>query len=115
MRHETQTVRVGEYLGPVDWSFDFAGHCGGRHPEDATKKTEMLRQLSEGGEWEATTDGGWPRVGWQRVLEVGMYDGWPYWRPVPSVLLTGVLRPEWHSFDSLTDINRLTATANVTP
>lgn len=48
-----------------------------------------------------TTDGGWPRCGWGDVLDVGMYDGWPYWKPVPSVYSRGPLGGEWHCFSML--------------
>lgn len=109
MRFETQTVRVGELLGPVDWSYDFDthdwNHGGSTNPEHVARCREMIRTL-DGAEraWEATTDGGIPRVGWGRVLAVGMYDGWPYWRPVPSVLIDGFLGAEWTSFCGLSDI-----------
>jgi hypothetical protein len=107
MRYETVVHRVGEYLGPVDWSFDFAGFISKErdHEERVRIAVERLRRIAaEPDRWEATTDGGWPRVGWQSVIEVGMYDGWPYWRPIPSVLLAGVLGPTWHDFSSITNI-----------
>ena len=38
------------------------------------------------------------------VLDVGMYDGWPYWKPVPSVFTRSALGGgEWHCFAMLTD------------
>ena len=105
----TTTQREGEHLGPVDWSYDFASHFTGYgNPEIASKFCEeavkMLRALSGGGEWRATTDGGWPRCGWHEVALVGMYDGWPYWHPVPSVCLIGPLGSEWKSFSAITGV-----------
>lgn len=107
--------RIGEYLGPVDWSYDFASHDwsdrrGGINPHRITEQVERLRAIADGLDhgqgWEATTDGGWPRVGWKRVIRVGMYDGWPHWRPVPSVQIAGVLGSEWHQFYAIADAYR---------
>lgn len=112
MKTRTVTVHEGELLGPVDWSYNFLSHFDCCSCDDAGKrnrcdeKVAQLRQL-ETGDWEATTDGGWPRVGWGQVLAVGMYDGWPYWKPVPSVLIAGHMGGEWSSFDHVTDIKPL--------
>ena len=104
--------RIGEYMGPVDWSYDFAQHFksyGGR--DVAARIAEAiawLKQLAGAPEkHEATTDGGCPKFGWHRVIRVGMYDGWPYWRPVPAVLTAGPLGPEWHHFDMITGVHEL--------
>lgn len=115
MRERKVTIYEGELLGPVDWSYDFASHDrdhgGGMKPEYVRECVEYLRQLGDGKGWQATTYGGWPRCCWGDVIHVGMYDGWPYWRPVPSVLLTTPLGPhEWASFCSITDIRRKEAT-----
>lgn len=114
MRTETVTRNVGEYLGPVDWSYDFAFHFKGMSFREGelekyiAQKVEWLRTLENNPDaYEATTDGGCPKFGWHRICAVGMYDGWPYWRPVPSVCLSGTLGAEWHSFDSITGINRI--------
>jgi hypothetical protein len=96
---------IGEYLGPVDWSYDFTQYGISERCVESGKA--MLRDLESGGEWEATTDGGWPRVGWHRVIRVGMYDGWPYWKPVPSVQVIGTLGSEWHSWSCLSEIRKL--------
>lgn len=112
MKTRTVTERIGEYLGPVDWSYDFAQHNwsgsrGGINPEVGKKSLETLRLLeAEPEAYEATIDGGWPKIGWKRVLKVGMYDGWPFWKPTPSVLLSGPLGAEWHPWYSITDFER---------
>jgi hypothetical protein len=112
MKTRTETVRVGEMLGPVNWQYNFRPHFDCYCADDATQqkfcdaKVEQLRQLADGTEWEATTDGGWPRCGWGKVLYVGMYDGWPYWRPVPSVCIASKCGASWHSFDSVTSIRK---------
>lgn len=108
------TKREGECLGPLDWSFDFEAfykpyyNCSTlqRHAQMLQRALETLHTLEDHlGEYEATTDGGWPRCGWGEVIKVGMYDGWPWWRPVPSVCIrswTGA--GVWCSFASITDI-----------
>lgn len=111
MRTETRTVQIGERVGDVDWSYDFRSHFGNHGPDVADKRCkeakDRLRAIEAafraGEPVEATTDGGWPRCGWGVVLDVGMYDGWPYWKPVPSVYTRGPLGGEWHSFVSLSD------------
>jgi len=106
MRTRLVTQREGELLGPVDWAYDFAGHDwdhgGSTNPAVVAESLDRLRTLVDGrdrGEtWEATTDGGWPRFGWGQVTAIGMYDGWPYWRPTPSVCIAGRYGGEWASF-----------------
>jgi len=114
MKTKQVTVCEGEYLGPVDWNYDFKQHDwehgGGSNPESIERRIAMLNVLESqkkyGVAYEATTDGGFPRVGWGKVLEVGMYDGWPFWKPIPSVLIAGFLGSSWHWFGSITGIRR---------
>jgi hypothetical protein len=106
--------RIGEYLGPVDWSYDFDQHAwsatrGGMNPATLASSLDMFRKLADApGSYVATTDGGWPKVGFHRVLRVGMYDGWPHWTPTPSFCADGPLGPEWHPFYSLAEIRPIT-------
>lgn len=89
MREWTETRREGTDMGPVDWA----------HPDIATSGVpeERLRQIeAEPEQWLATNDGGWPRIGWKRVIALRMYDGWPYWTPKPALLVTGTLGAEWY-------------------
>lgn len=114
MKTYTTTVREGERTGDVDWSYDFRQHFNNYCTSDAgrdeicARSVERFKAIADavaaGQTVRATTYGGWPRCGFHEVLDVGMYDGWPYWKPVPSVLMRGVLGgAEWHSFCSLTD------------
>lgn len=108
------SARHGECLGPVDWSYPFElhgwNHGGSTNPRSVREGVEKLRSLVAAdeagrlGEWEATTDGDWPRIGWGVVLPVGMFNGWPYRRPVPGVLIRTRLGAEWSSFTSLSSI-----------
>ena len=116
MKTTTVVKREGEYLGPVDWSFDFEKFCESfyncsaaqRHVQMLTRALETLHTLEDHlGEYEATTYGGWPRCGWGEVLKVGMYDGWPYWKPVPSVCIRSWIGGGvWSAFSSITDVRK---------
>lgn len=109
MKFRTVTERIGELLGPVDWSYDFLSHFSGYSGDKEAhclKAVDRLRKIvDEPLRYEVTTDGGWPRFGWSDVIDVGMYDGWPYWRPVPSVCKRSPLGGcEWHAFHCITNI-----------
>src|SRR4051812_43307092 len=104
MMYRTEVVREGELMGPVDWNYDFLQHFQGYCCDAAGKEklrdraVEILRAISEPGEWEVLiAHSDW----WKTVYSVGMYDGWPFWRPTPAMLLSGTLGPEWHFFYDL--------------
>lgn len=105
MKTRTVTERIGERLGDIDWSYDFRSHCwgtniGGTNPEFVERAIELLRQVEE-----AFKAGKSVKVRYYEIFEpvigVGMYDGWPYWRPVPSVCSCTWLGASWHCFTSL--------------
>ena len=88
VKHKKVTKRVGEYLGPVDWDYDFYQHFenyGGSKKakkEKCINKKKMLKTIEKNPDkYEIST---YPHV-WKKVHKVGMWDGWPYWRPVPAV------------------------------
>lgn len=107
MRTRTVTVREGELLGPVDWTYDFASHGwdrgGACNPETVAESIEVLRKIeAEPSRWKVWTHSEPFSDRYGRVISVGMYDGWPYWRPVPSVFLTTAAGGgEWSSFFGL--------------
>ena len=108
MLRRTVTERIGEYLGPVDWSYNFLphfdGYCGMDKEAYCQEHVVRLRRLSDEPErYLVSTYGGWPRI-WHELVHVGMYDGWPYWKPVPSVCTRSWLGPEWHDFSCITNI-----------
>lgn len=104
MKTYTQFVREGELLGPVDWSYDFRSHFFGptracnsddNNQRRMDRAMGVLRAIARNdsteptAEWIVTTNGfAHP------LLAVGMYDGWPFWKPTPAVLYRGVLGPE---------------------
>ena len=113
MKTYTRTVRVGEKVDEIVWSYDFRQHfnnygtdAAGRD-EICAKSVHRFREIANafaaGQNVLATTYGGWPRCGYREVLDVGMYDGWPFFVPIPSVLTNAQLGPEWHCFAFLTD------------
>lgn len=102
--------RIGENLGPIDWSYNFRQHfdnyCTSDENRDryCAKAVEMLRQIAEPGEWQAWVN----HSSWfVDVVFVGMYDGWPYWKPVPSFAVASPLGGvEWHPFSWLQEVRR---------
>lgn len=106
MKTYQKTVRVGEYLGPVDWSYDFNQHgVNPSHVETGKKVLSLIEKWileNPNDEIWVTESGDFSH----RVLQIGMYDGWPWWKPVPHVLTTGVLGPEWKVFYNLVSVRR---------
>lgn len=106
MRTKTVTVSEGELLGPVDWSYDFTSHDWSQYkgvvnPEVSARAKGLLRQIEVGLADGKRVEAAFYSDYHQPVIEIGMYDGWPYWRPVPSIFVRGTLGGEWHSFCSL--------------
>lgn len=82
MRTETVTVRVGENVGPVDWT----------HP--LAKDMPPIWRLAELDPADFTFRG-------RTILAICMYDGWPYWTPTPAIQFIGPLNSaEWTFFNS---------------
>lgn len=116
MRTVMVAQRIGEHLGDIDWMFPFEDQGwdrpgGSVNPDHIQKSIRNLSRLDDlhraGKEVFVTTDGGCPKGGWGRLLEVGMYDGWPYWKPHPSFLMLGPLGPEWHGYTSIMGIKEV--------
>jgi len=98
-------VREGEWLGPIDWGYDFAqhfasmGHLEGRKAEACRSCMELLRQVEEAPDnFKAVFSHGDTE---RSIYRVGMYDGWPYWRPTPALLVGGTLGVEVYFFYDL--------------
>lgn len=86
MRLETQTVRIGEWLGdvPLDWNYnkfyqENLNHDKERHDKSVEYFKQMAQALKEGKEVSATTSGGF----FHHVYHCGLYDGWVFWKPRP--------------------------------
>lgn len=100
MRLETQTVRVGEWLGdvPPDWDFDafYRRHlegCGHRRDyfnEAVQHYRTMEAALKRGATVYATGSGGFTHL----VYSCGLYDGWAFWEPRPCFSYQGPIPGE---------------------
>lgn len=108
MRTYTQTVREGELLGPVDWSYSFPDHfsCFCLSTEDKADLIwerinslwQVVRLYDKGIALEVMTSGFW-----HPLLAIGMYDGWPFWKPTPALLVRGPLGGQWDFYYELED------------
>lgn len=86
MQYRTVTERIGEELGPIDWTHPMSIELAEKDP----KLTDLLREAAATPDaFEATNDGGCPKFGWGPVAGVVMYDGWPFWQPTPHVCYLG--------------------------
>jgi hypothetical protein len=82
MRVWTETHREGTNMGPVDWEHETA------------KDMPPIWREAEKAPDRYFFNG-------RPLLAMCMYDGWPYWKPLPAVLFTGPLgRSEWAHFNS---------------
>lgn len=88
MKVRTVTERIGEDIGPVDWTHPHATDMP-KHWRDAEENPEKYELLLNG----MFT----PR----EVAKLRMYDGWPYWRPTPAIYRESPLGGyEWTHFNS---------------
>lgn len=88
MREWKETRREGEELGPIDWAHPMIVKMEGERWYKDT--LALLREAEKNPTaFQATDDGGCPKVGWYPVLRLTMWDGWPYWAPMPCVVTLG--------------------------
>jgi hypothetical protein len=74
-------------MGPINWS----------HPL-AAEMPEMWREAEQHPERFVLDTGQLSRFA---VLDLRMYDGWPYWVPTPAVLIVSPMgTAEWRHFNS---------------
>ena len=81
MRYETVEVRIGEAVGPIDWEHDTA------------KTKPPLWREAERNPASFLYNG-------RSIVQICMYDGWPYWRPRPAIQYMGPIGVAWTFFDS---------------
>lgn len=102
MRTYTVTQREGEYLGPIDWSWFEENPPRDRYEEQIIAWLKDIEADKEA--WLVSNDGGAPKMWHRRVIQIGMYDGWPYWKPRPALRIEGPLGPEWVWWDRITEV-----------
>lgn len=83
------TPNKGKITGPIDWDFTF--DIGGLNPDIVKESWALLKDLKPGDKVRV-----YGLI--HEVQTIGMYDGFPHWRPFPSVLLNS---GEWFSFYSI--------------
>lgn len=101
--HETVTRREGEYLGFVGEEFELPENIYPCNPETRKNKMKMFLEIQE-----LFQQGKKIRVWYDpmlagMVMEIGYYDGWPYWKPYPHVRIQhwfGGENHPWHSIYS---------------
>ena len=82
MRTRTVEVREGDNVGPVDWDHPNAKDV----PADWKEAEQHPERFTYNG---------------RDIVQICMYDGWPYWKPMPAVMFIGPLRSgEWDFFGS---------------
>lgn len=108
MKYKTVVEREGELLGPVDWAYNFRQHFDNmgcsveRRDQECRETVERLRKIVENPEgFKVRFSHGFVE---RDVYSVGMYDGWPYWRPVPALFCSGTLGGEWQFFYEIREL-----------
>ena len=116
MKYRTEVVRKGELLGPVDWKYNFRQHFDSMGCKDEIRdeyckravallrQVEALLPLVESGQETGVQVSLAHGFLWKDVYSVGMYDGWPFWKPTPAMLCSGTLGAEWHFFYDLKEV-----------
>ena len=109
MKTYQKTVSVGELVGGIEWGYDFASHldcyCGSDDYKADLIFTGvfnfwMVDRLHKAGKRVEVC----LRCGhWHRLIDMGMYDGWPFWKPTPAVYVEGPIGGEWHHFPCIVD------------
>lgn len=104
MRLETQTVRVGEWLGdvPSDWDYEafYQKHLSSNREyfERSVKLfKEMDAALKRGAKVFATQSGDFTH----EVYRCGLYDGWVFWEPRPCYSYKGPIGVDRDEFYNL--------------
>lgn len=86
MRTETRTIHIGENAGPVNWEHPTAKDMPNIWRDAEVNPSGYLIDYGHGG---------------REILDICMYDGWPYWEPRPAVCYVGPLgSAEWKFFNS---------------
>ena len=97
---EFRTVRIGEWTDTVDPDYDWMGHNwgsghGGVNPDCASEGREVILEIAANPElWRYSPC----FLCIKDVLCVGMYDGWPFWKPTPAI---GIREPLSHGIKAV--------------
>lgn len=87
IKQEVITVREGEWFN-FDPNYNWYQHDAyPNNPETVGKKIKMFEEI-----YRLYNDGKQIKIKYDPMLEgkllkIGMWDGWPYWKPVPHYLI----------------------------
>ena|SRR3990167_10426651 len=97
MKLETETYRVGEWLGdvPENWDYElFYNKHLGQNKDQFDRAVKMYKEmeiaLKRGATVRATQSGDFTH----KVYRCGLYDGWPFWIPRPCYAYHGPIPGE---------------------
>ena len=110
MRTFQETVREGENMGRIVKKYPWVEHYGNnccsnkekrRMANEARDRMFKIEKLFlQGKKMEILYDGEY----WRKLLDIGMYDGWPFWKPTPAVYLKHSLGGgEWRFYYEVND------------
>lgn len=100
MRTRLVEVREGEKLGPIDWGFKFEYPWIGTGMDSDLVNT-CTYNLKNIEKWllERKKIHVWLYGIREAIVDCGMWDGFPHWKPTPSFAICGVFGSlEWHSW-----------------
>ncbi len=104
VRYHQVTEREGEWQGPIDWAHEHIVEME-VSPYRARLAATLREHETDHERLWVSTYGGELLVGCRQVVAIGMWDGWPYWRPTPTVAVIGPLgRVEYYHFNELTRV-----------
>ena len=91
-----ETHREGENMGPLDPNFDWMGDgcLFPNNPEIKKERFEWMLEIEKEFRKGKRIHASYGDFGGE-VLDIGMYDGWPYWTPTPAVLLDHWNKAHW--------------------
>lgn len=99
MKTRIITVNEGEWLGPVDPNYDWKSLCwdrdkgkGGVNPLCVEEGHKIILEINK---TYISREKGWKYspcfLSSRKIVNVGMYNGWPFWKPTPAIGYIGPL------------------------
>lgn len=107
MKTYTETVvrHEGEWF-PLDENFDYMGEkVYPNNPEIRKEKWELFLKCAKNPKgYKISTD---YMFAPKEIIDIGMYDGWPHWKPYPSFSIVEALGVETYSWYQLNHIKEV--------
>jgi len=102
---KTITERIGEW-SPIDETFDYID--SGVYPNNPeTRKEKWDKFLCCAKAPEKWLINEYYLLKPRRIVHIGMYDGWPYWKPSPSFSIEGTFGEEVHSWYEIAQVTEI--------